>query len=130
MPRWRRIEFASLLVAYLLALIELGLFVLISGAALSLPGLLLRALVQILDWLVWIELIAILVRCILSFVVSARYEPEHATADAVHRAGRAPVPAPAAAAGRPGFFLLVRVDRPDPRADAGARAIGRSGAQA
>ena len=69
-PRWGRIELASLLVAYLLALIELGLFVLIGGAAISAGGLLLRALIQTLDWLVWIELIAIFVRCILSFVVS------------------------------------------------------------
>ncbi|HEX3124112.1 MAG TPA: YggT family protein [Rhodanobacteraceae bacterium] len=69
-PRWGRIELASLLVAYLLALIELGLFVLIGGAAFSAGGLLLRALIQTLDWLVWIELIAIFVRCILSFVVS------------------------------------------------------------
>src|SRR4051794_35511578 len=69
-PRWGRIELASLLVAYLLALIELGLFVLIAGASIGVGGLALRALVQILDWLVWIELIAIIVRCVLSFVVS------------------------------------------------------------
>jgi YggT family protein len=69
-PRWRKIELASIVVAYLLALIELGLFALIAGAAPAVAGLLLRALVQILDWLIWIELIAIFVRCILSFVVS------------------------------------------------------------
>ena len=69
-PRWGRVELASLLVAYVLALIEFGLFVLIAGASISLAGIALRALVQMLDWLVWIELIAIIVRCVLSFVVS------------------------------------------------------------
>ena len=72
-PRWGRVELASLLVAYVLALIELGLFVLIGGAAISVGGLLLRALIQTADWLVWIMLIAIFVRCILSFVVSEQY---------------------------------------------------------
>ncbi len=74
-PRWGRIEFASLLIAWLLALVEFGLLMLISGTALSLPGVMLRALVQILGWLIWIELIAILVRCVLSFIVTARYDP-------------------------------------------------------
>jgi len=69
-PRWGRVELASLLVAYVLALIELLLFVLIAGASVGIAGIALRALVQTLDWLVWIELIAIIVRCVLSFVVS------------------------------------------------------------
>lgn len=72
-PRWRRIEVASLLVAWLLVVIELLLFVLIAGVSLSVPGLLLRALVQLLDWLIWIELIALFARGILSFVVSEYY---------------------------------------------------------
>jgi YggT family protein len=54
----------------MLVVIELLLFVAIAGAALSVPGLLLRALVQLADWLIWIELIALFARGILSFVVS------------------------------------------------------------
>lgn len=69
-PRWRNVEIASLLVAYVLVLIELGLFAAISGAAIGIGGLLLRALVSILDWLIWIELIALFARGILSFVAS------------------------------------------------------------
>ena len=72
-PRWRRIELASLLVAFVLAFIELLLFVAVAGANLSVPGLLLRALVQVVDWLIWIELIAIIIRCVLSFVVNEYY---------------------------------------------------------
>ena len=69
-PRWGRIELASLLVAYLLVLIELSLFVLIAGLPLGIGGVLLRALVQVFDWLIWIVLIALFARGILSFVVS------------------------------------------------------------
>lgn len=72
-PRWRRIEIASLLVAFALTLIEFGLFAMIAGAAAGVGGIVLRALVELLDWLIWIELIAIFVRCILSFVVSEYY---------------------------------------------------------
>jgi YggT family protein len=69
-PRWRRVEIASLLVALVLILIEYGLFIAISGAAVGFAGLFLRALVALLDWLIWIELIALFARGILSFVVS------------------------------------------------------------
>jgi YggT family protein len=101
-PRWGRIELASLLVAYLLALIELGLFVVIGGAAISAGGLLMRALIQTLDWLVWIELIAIFVRCILSFVVSEYHNSSmQLLVQCTERC--APVPAPDSAAGRHGF---------------------------
>ena len=72
-PRWRRLEVASLLVAFVLVLVELLLFVAISGASLSVPGVALRALVQVADWLIWIELIAIILRCVLSFVVNEYY---------------------------------------------------------
>src|ERR1700751_1115992 len=72
-PRWGRIELASLLVAFALVLIEFGLCALIAGAALGIGALLLRALVELLDWLIWIYLIAIFVRCLLSFVVSEYY---------------------------------------------------------
>jgi len=69
-PRGRRIELASLLVAFVLILVESGVFLLIGGAGVSATGFLLRGLVGLLGWLIWIELIAIFVRCILSFVVS------------------------------------------------------------
>lgn len=74
-PRWRRIEIASLLVAWILILIELALFVAIAGASLGIGGLLLRALVGLLDWLIWIALIALFARAILSFVVSEYRNP-------------------------------------------------------
>jgi len=74
-PRWRKIEIASLLVAWLLVLIEFGLFVAISGAAVGFGSLLLRASVSVLDWLIWIELIALFVRGILSFVASEYANP-------------------------------------------------------
>jgi YggT family protein len=69
-PRWGRVELASLLVAFVLILIEYGLFIAISGASMGIAGLLLRALVALLDWLIWIELIALFARGILSFVAS------------------------------------------------------------
>jgi YggT family protein len=65
-PRWRRVEIASLLIALVLILVEYGLFIAISGA----PVGFLRALIALLDWLIWIELIALFVRGILSFVAS------------------------------------------------------------
>jgi len=73
-PRWRRFEFASLLIAWLLALIELFVFVALFGAALSIGGLLLRAVADTLDWIVLIELVAIFGYCILSFFPSAHYD--------------------------------------------------------
>jgi YggT family protein len=72
-PRWRRVELASILVAYVLVLIETGLLAALAGVVISVPGLLLRALVGVADWLVWIELIALFARGILSFVVSEYY---------------------------------------------------------
>lgn len=72
-PRWGRIELASVLIAYLLVLVELLLFMAIAGVFVGVPGLLLRGLVQLLDWLIWIELIALFARGILSFVVSEYY---------------------------------------------------------
>jgi YggT family protein len=74
-PRWRRIEFASLAVAWLLALVQWLVFMLLFGVALSAIGLLLRASADTLDWIVLIELVAIFVYCILSFFPSARYDP-------------------------------------------------------
>jgi YggT family protein len=72
-PRWRRIEIASLLIAFVLVLVEYGLFAVMAGASIGVGGIVLRALVDLLDWLIWIELIAIFVRCLLSFVVSEYY---------------------------------------------------------
>jgi YggT family protein len=69
-PRWGRIELASLLVAYLLVLIEFGASALLFGAAFRLPGVLLTALVTLLDRLIWIELVALFVRGLLSWIVS------------------------------------------------------------
>lgn len=73
-PRWRRLELASLLVAYLLALAELLVFAALFGAALGIGGLLLRAAADTLDWIVLIELVAIFGYCILSFFPSAHYD--------------------------------------------------------
>lgn len=73
-PRWRRVEISSLLIAYLLALLELFLFALLFGAALSVGGLLLRAAADTLDWIVLIELVAIFGYCILSFFPGIRHD--------------------------------------------------------
>lgn len=67
-PRWRRVEFSSLLVAWLLALAGLALIVAVFGVHISMAGLLLRALVDMADWAVLIELVAIFALCVLSFV--------------------------------------------------------------
>jgi YggT family protein len=74
-PRWGRIELASLLVAYVLALVEFALMLGLAGALPSLPSLLLHALVEILQWLIWIELFAIFVLCIVSWFLSSGYNP-------------------------------------------------------
>ena len=73
-PRWRRVELASLLVAWVLALIGLALIVTLFGVHISVAGLLLRALVDTLDWAVLIQLIAIFALCVLSFIPSMRYD--------------------------------------------------------
>ncbi len=73
-PRWRRIELVSLLVAYLLVLAELLVFAALFGAALSIGGMLLRAVADTLDWIVLIELVAIFGYCLLSFFPGAHYD--------------------------------------------------------
>jgi YggT family protein len=73
-PRWRRVELASLLIAWLLALIGLTLIVVLFGVPISVPGLLLHALVDTLDWALLIELIAIFALCVLSFIPSVRHD--------------------------------------------------------
>jgi len=76
-PRWRRLEFSSLLIAWLLALLELFVFAAMFGAGLSAGGLLLRAAVDTLDWIVLIELVAIFGYCILSFFPGAQYDSNY-----------------------------------------------------
>ena len=73
-PRWRRVELASVLVAWLLALLQLVLLTALFGVSLSFVGLLLRSLVDTLDWLILIELAAIIVFCVLSFFPAVRYD--------------------------------------------------------
>jgi len=73
-PRWRRIELASVLVAWLLCLVELGLLVAIFGLRVGVSGLILRALVDVLDWTILIQLVAILAWCVLSFFPAVRYD--------------------------------------------------------
>jgi YggT family protein len=72
-PRWRRIELSSVLIAWLLALIQLFLMASLLGLHLGFGGLLLRAVIDTLDWAVLIQLVAIFVRCILSFVAAGQY---------------------------------------------------------
>ncbi len=74
-PRWRRVEFASLLLAYLLAFAELFVLVALFGATLDVGAMLLRAAADTLDWIALIELVAIFGYCILSFFPSAHYDP-------------------------------------------------------
>lgn len=72
-PRWRKIELASLLVAFVLALLERLAYSLLFGASAAVGFLLLMSFVRVLEILIWIELIAIFARCILSFVVQDSY---------------------------------------------------------
>jgi len=73
-PRWRNIELASLLVALAIILIEWLLFLVLFGAPLGAGGLLLRVPIDLLDWVILIELAAIFGFCILSFFPAARYD--------------------------------------------------------
>jgi YggT family protein len=73
-PRWRRLEISSLLIAYLLVLLESIVFALWFAVSLSVAGFALRAVADTLDWIVLIELVAIFVYCLLSFVPSAHYD--------------------------------------------------------
>ncbi|HEX6833558.1 MAG TPA: YggT family protein, partial [Rudaea sp.] len=72
-PRWRKIELASLLVAFVLALVERLVYALLFGAPAAVGFLLVIAFVRVLEVLIWIELIAIIARCVLSFVVQDPY---------------------------------------------------------
>jgi len=73
-PRWGRIELAAILIAWVVAAVELGLWVALFGLPVGGVALLARALVDVLDWAVLIQLIAIFAYCILSFLPSLRYD--------------------------------------------------------
>jgi YggT family protein len=73
-PRWRNIEFASLLVAWLLVALELLLLYALFSAAIPWLAWLPRALVDTLDWIILIELAGIFVYCVLSFIPSLRHD--------------------------------------------------------
>ncbi|MHB8448487.1 MAG: YggT family protein [Rudaea sp.] len=73
-PRWRRVELSSLLIAYLLALLELAAFAFLFGAELSATAMLLRSAADTLDWIVLIELVAIFGYCVLSFFPAMHYD--------------------------------------------------------
>jgi len=73
-PRWRNVEIASLLVAFVIIALEWMLFVALFGVPLGAGGLALRALIYLLDWVILIQLVAIFGLCILSFFPAARYD--------------------------------------------------------
>ncbi|HZP67576.1 MAG TPA: YggT family protein [Rudaea sp.] len=73
-PRWGRIELASLLVAWVLVAIELSLLVLFGGHRIGVLGVALSSVVGTLDWIILIELVAIFVYCVLSLFPAARYD--------------------------------------------------------
>jgi len=76
-PRWRRIDFSTLLVAWVIAVVELALMFAIVGFRPSILALALRALVDVLDWIVLIEIAAIIIVCVLSFIPSMRYDSNY-----------------------------------------------------
>ena len=73
-PRWRRLESSSLLIAWLLALLQFVLLVSLLGAHVGIGGLLLRATTDTLDWIALIEIVAIFAFCVLSFFPAMRYD--------------------------------------------------------
>lgn len=75
-PRWRRIEIASLVVAYLLCLLERGVYLLLFSGSTSVGQFLVGAVIDVFARLIWIVLIAMFVRAVLSWVVSVH---EHST---------------------------------------------------
>jgi YggT family protein len=76
-PRWGRIELAALVVAWIIAAIELALLTFLAHLGFTLTEIVLRGLVDTLDWLVLIELVAILIFCVLSFIPSMRYDSNY-----------------------------------------------------
>ncbi len=72
-PRWGKIETASLLVAFALALVEYALLAGLAGLRFDIAGWPLLALVGVLSIALWVMFWAILIRCVLSFFVNERY---------------------------------------------------------
>jgi YggT family protein len=75
-PRWRRLELAALLVAWGLAALEFAALLAIRGGRVGMATLLAIAGVETLDWLILIELVALLVYCLLSFAPNLQYHDE------------------------------------------------------
>jgi len=73
-PRWRNIEFTSLLVALAIIVLQWLLFVALFDVPLGAAGLALRALIDLLDWAILIQLVAIFGFCVLSFFPTLRYD--------------------------------------------------------
>lgn len=76
-PRWRRVDFASLLVAWVLAILELVCLFAVTGYHLTALGTLFRALVDTFDWLILIEIVVMFGVCVMSFVPSMRYDSNY-----------------------------------------------------
>ena len=76
-PRWRRVDFASLLVAWLLAILELVCLFAIVGLHLSVAGTILHALIDVFDWLILIEIVVMIAVCVMSFIPSMRYDSNY-----------------------------------------------------
>ena len=76
-PRWRRVDFASLLVAWLLALLELLCLFVIVGSHLSALGTVLRAVINVFDWLILIELVVMVIVAVMGFIPSLRYDDNY-----------------------------------------------------
>jgi len=72
-PRWRRVDFASLLIAWLIAILELVCLFAVVGFHLSVAGTLVHALVDLLDWLILIEIVVMFAVSVMSFIPSMRY---------------------------------------------------------
>jgi YggT family protein len=72
-PRWGKIEIASLLIAFVLALVEYVPLGALASMRMSIAGWPLSALVNVLSIALWIMLWAILIRCVLSFFVNERH---------------------------------------------------------
>ena len=75
LPRRGKIDIASLVIAFVLALIELALLAAVSGLRYGPLGWLLAALANVLNLAVWIALLALLIRAVLSFFTRERYYP-------------------------------------------------------
>jgi YggT family protein len=80
-PRWRNIEIASVLVAWLLVALEFLLLYALFSTGIPWLAWLPRALVDTLDWIILIELAAIFIYCLLSFFPSLRYDDNYRLLD-------------------------------------------------